>query len=378
MAETTISWTQTIDDSGTIYSGYTFNPWRGCARKPGHPGCMRCYAEREAHRFPRIRGVWGPKGTRVLASLSMWKNPIKWNAAAKELGVRLKVFCASIADVFEKWNGYLIDTNGMTICRRVSGNRTGREYWQAMSKPATGWKPVSLQDCRIELFKLIDATPWLDWLLLTKRPELIGDMWPKNSDERTAELWGKHPGGNSEVFRPNVWLGCSISDQPTANRYLPVLKACRGYAKYLWISAEPLTGPITESLSDESWRWGDFNWVVIGGESGSVKRGLSLDIINQPKEKYARPCQDDWMEEIIDECPESTPVFNKQTGNFFRMRIESMRSVRYPAVRKLIDQGFPIWRNPVNTIEYVEWFPPGKGEDPALLPEWVRVQDFPK
>ncbi len=134
--ETKIQWTD-----------HTFNPWRGCTKVA--PGCANCYAEREAKRFPDNRGIWGPNGTRVRASDAMWKEPLKWNAAclvaqcddcgniypkapktckcgctmfksyAKTQG-RPRVFCASLADVFEDWQGPVLDHNGRELWFRAA------------------------------------------------------------------------------------------------------------------------------------------------------------------------------------------------------------------------------------------------------------------
>ena len=86
---------------------HTFNPWRGCSKV--HTGCLNCYAEKEATRFPANRGIWGPHGTRVRAADSMWSKPIAWNKAAEACGERRRVFCASLADVFETFDGGVLN-----------------------------------------------------------------------------------------------------------------------------------------------------------------------------------------------------------------------------------------------------------------------------
>lgn len=114
----------------------TFNPWIGCTKvSPG--GCANCYAEVSTPaRVKRAAGVetWGPHGQRQRTSAHNWKQPLAWNAAADafeaEHGRRRRVFCASLADVFDN-----------------------------------AVPPV----WRSDLFKLIVETPRLDWLLLTKR-----------------------------------------------------------------------------------------------------------------------------------------------------------------------------------------------------------------
>ena len=60
------------------------------------------------------------------------------------------------------------------------------------------------------MFRLIDATPHLDWLLLTKRPGNIQRMWSDCAVEGNRQ---PHSDG-----RNNVWLGTSISDQETCSR----------------------------------------------------------------------------------------------------------------------------------------------------------------
>jgi protein gp37 len=306
----------------------------------------------------------------------MWNQPRKWNEQAKKLGVRLKVFCASIADIFEKWPGKLIDVNGAIVCRRVEG-RTERKHWLAfpVNNIPKGWKAVSLQDVRIEFFKLVDETPWLDWLILTKRPELIGDMWPN----KVVSIGGI---AGVQTHRENVWLGCSVSDQETANQYLPVLKNMAGYARYIWISAEPLTGHITQ-CGNENWKWSDFDWCVIGGESGLLApNGTPLAIINQPAAKYARRCHSDWIEEILDECssedPEChVPCFVKQTGNLFLELLDQNEAGDRRFARIVELSGGKYTMEVTGGLNVCEWNPPGKGEDIDIFPDMLKVQEFP-
>src|SRR3954469_785782 len=80
------------------WTHHTFNPWRGCTKVSA--GCANCYAETQSGRNPRVLGVWGPKGTRVVAAEAYWREPLKWDAQAKAAGERRRVFCASLADVF--------------------------------------------------------------------------------------------------------------------------------------------------------------------------------------------------------------------------------------------------------------------------------------
>lgn len=101
--QTSIAWTD-----------HTFNPWRGCTKIS--PGCANCYAARDSKRFPAVRGVWGDEGTRVVAAESTWMEPEKWNRAAAKAGKRRRVFCASLADVFEDWRGPMLDHFETELC----------------------------------------------------------------------------------------------------------------------------------------------------------------------------------------------------------------------------------------------------------------------
>ena len=148
-----------MEKSKIEWTDHTFNPWMGCQHVS--PGCDHCYAEAMMdHRFSKVE--WGPHGRRKLTSEENWKQPRRWNAEAREFkekyGYRPRVFCASLADVFD--------------------NQVPKEW-------------------RVDLFALIRECRRLDWLMLTKRPQNIVKMLPKD--------WG---GG----YR-NVWLGVTAEDQ---------------------------------------------------------------------------------------------------------------------------------------------------------------------
>src|SRR4051812_48906756 len=61
---------------------HTWNPWRGCTKISD--GCKFCYADRVSKRNPRTLGVWGPNGTRVVASEAAWHEVVKWNRLADD------------------------------------------------------------------------------------------------------------------------------------------------------------------------------------------------------------------------------------------------------------------------------------------------------
>lgn len=240
------------DTTGITWTDSTFNPWWGCARVS--PGCEHCYAE--AFAFRTGHKVWGAKADRRTLSETNWKGPRLWNAAAAKAKRRHRVFCASMADVF--------DTNA----------------------------PDGARD---RLWALIRETPWLDWQLLTKRPQNVLAMLPPD--------WGEG--------YPNVWLGVTAENQEWADRRLAILKTIPARTKF--VSYEPALEPVDFSrwlISDNSKqiehgeyplgvRVREIDWVIIGGESG-------------PK---ARPFDPAWGLAVIDQCRAAgTACFFKQMG----------------------------------------------------------------
>lgn len=204
-----------MKDSKIGWTHHTFNPWWGCEKIT--PECKNCYADAFAKRTGNT-GLWGPGRTFRTFGDKHWAEPLKWNEAAKRAGERHRVFCASMADVFDH---------------------------------------EAPDELRERLLDLIGATPHLDWLLLSKRLSNV-------------------PLGF--VFRPNVWLGGTCGH----SKSLPNVHALiRRTAAVRFISAEPLLEDITEWLSpSEDFSRDDqfdgVDWVIIGGESGPGARPFDL------------------------------------------------------------------------------------------------------
>lgn len=278
MAQTTIEWTATRLPGGTVLPGYTFNPWWGCVKVS--EACTNCYAETWAKRTGW--DVWGPPGTtpRRFFGEKKWAEPRRWNARAEQDRVRRKVFCASMSDVFEMG-------------------------------PMPGASEMDY--ARDRLWSLIEETPWLDWLLLTKRPENIVTMVPS---EWTDGDWPA-----------NAWAGTTVESQEWAEKRIPHL--LRVPAPVRFLSCEPLVGPVDlslvgydspnggmvlDTLSGEA-VWSDtgcladwdtlgmspIDWVITGGESG-------------PK---ARPAHPAWYRSLRDQCRAAGVAFHfKQWGEW--------------------------------------------------------------
>ncbi|MGD9635936.1 MAG: DUF5131 family protein [Pirellulales bacterium] len=280
------------------WAHHTFNQWRGCTKVA--PGCANCYAESLSKRNPSTLGIWGPDGTRVMAAESAWREPVKWNKAAEAAGERHRVFCASLADVFEDWRGPVRSHNGDDICvchgcgehvLFIENCKCGAERLP---------RKLTLNDLRRDLFALIDATPHLDWLVLTKRPENILRMWPAVTIGSQEQADDRNERG--ELYRRNVWLLTSIATQADADKNLPAMRRCVDLVPVLGISAEPLIEPVdfrlAKSISGES--DSHFKWIIVGGESGH----------------HARPFNVAWARSIIKQCRDAgVPCFVKQLGS---------------------------------------------------------------
>lgn len=254
------------ENSGIEWTHHTFNPWRGCTKISA--GCAHCYAETLSRRNPRVLGVWGPRGTRAIATEAYWQLPLTWDAEAKAAGERRRVFCASLADVFE-------------------GRDTMPREWLD-----------AVEQARARLFRTIDSTPHLDWLLLTKRPQNIGRMWHSRSwIEPSGRTWGRSEPTAVRFRRDNVWLGSSVEDQAAVGRIDELLE-WRDLAALLFLSIEPLLEPVQlpvvhdsgEDMDEqERFEWGlpatriggkgaAIDWAIIGQESRGKAAGRTCDL----------------------------------------------------------------------------------------------------
>lgn len=193
-------------------------------------GCDLCYAETLMDtRYHRVE--WGQRkteetvpsvGTRSRTSKTYWRQPLMWNkhfaAFQAKHGHRQRVFCSSLADVFD-------------------------------NQVPTEW--------RVDLWKLIRDTPQLDWLLLTKRPENIETMLYTPSLQRDF---------------PNVWLGTTCEDQAAYDKRWPILRDIPAAVRF--ISYEPAIGPLRHLGEDQFSTLPD--WLICGGESGRGYRDMPV------------------------------------------------------------------------------------------------------
>lgn len=241
------------ENSAIEWTDHTFNPWMGCT-KVG-PGCDHCYAE-SMNRWLRKGENWGPGAPRRTYSADHWDKPLKWNRAAAKAGKSIKVF-PSVCDPFDN-----------------------------AAPPAE----------RERFWNMIDLTPNLTWLLLTKRIGNAMHMMPK----RWIDAGGAR----------NVWLGATIVNQEEADR--DIWKLLETPARVRFLSCEPLLEYVTVFSMDGPVDVADgmpspIHWVIAGGESG---RG-------------ARPAHPDWFRNLRDQCAAvDVPFLFKQHGEHLPVETE--------------------------------------------------------
>ncbi len=215
------------DQSIIAWTTHTSNFWMGCAKVS--PGCAHCYAETLTANRMGI-SVWGQSAPRQPVK-GIWANVEKWNRQAMVSGNRARTFAMSLGDFFED---------------HPTANAIRPRAWQA-----------------------IRAAPWLDWQILTKRPENITRMLP----EDWREGW------------PHVWLGASVESARLCER-ARVLATIPAVVRF--ISYEPALGPIADAID-----LAGIHWLICGGESGP----------------NFRPMDPQWARDIRDKCRESGVAF---------------------------------------------------------------------
>ncbi|MGA2441219.1 MAG: DUF5131 family protein [Tepidisphaeraceae bacterium] len=197
-------------DSKISWTTHSFNVVWGCVKVS--PGCRQCYAEALAER--QGQSVWGPNAPRRTFGEKHWAEPLRWNAAAAAARTRAHVFCSSMCDI-------------------------GEDHPTIITEMAKLWP-------------LIRRTPWLDWQLLTKRPERYPIILPAD--------WGDG--------YPNVWLGTSIENNDYVWRADELRKLP---ATVRFVSYEPALGPLYKLNLD------GISWLIYGGESGPGFRDHNLE-----------------------------------------------------------------------------------------------------
>ena len=238
------------EGSGIAWTNHTFNPWWGCTKVS--PACANCYAERLA---VRLAVAWGPGAARRFFPDGHWNEPLKWARKARRTGVRPRVFTGSMCDVFE-------------------------------DRP-------DLHDPRLRLYDLILTTAdALDWLLLTKRPDVAVRLLPDD----VAAL---------------SWVGTTIEDQAAADLRLDLLLQIP--ARVWFVSCEPLLGSLNLI------RWlvpgpcgSRLSWIITGGESGPHARPFDLDHARRLRDQAVRAGVPFFLKQFSGLRPDHLPALDGQ------------------------------------------------------------------
>jgi protein gp37 len=345
----------------------TFNPWIGCARIG--PGCDGCYA---AVSTPaRARKIeWGTGKMRHRTTAKNWQLPLRWNAQG--------LVCADCGEP-------VLDRGDCIDCQCGQALATGsmrkrRVFCASLADIFDNEVP---QGWRADLWELIEETPTLEWLLVTKRIGNVRGMVPTEWLQDSA-----HP--ERDGFPKNVRLLITVCNQEEADRDIPKMLAlhCKN-----GLSMEPLLGPVnfapwlTRQLGEfvrSPQNEGDLHaypetiraridgieWIIVGGES------------DQPGHK-ARPFHIQWARTAIKQCKAAcVPVFMKQMGAFVIDRndagFEGDGDDRWPegTADKLVFEPFGYVDNAQSSPVRIKLIDRA-GADPIEWPEDLRVMEFP-
>mgnify|MGYP000879394017 CR=1 FL=1 len=305
-SQTSIEWTATYNDDGTVTPGFNWNFLRGCSRVS--EGCRHCYAEGVAARFSGPGQPYEglakfvdhkPRWTgEILFIEDVLTQPLRWKKPRK-------IFVNSMSDLFhEKVQDEWLDRAFAVMAL------TPQHTYQVLTK-----RP----DRMLEWFKSRGEWPLMS-MLFDGLPYTLGEKAFLRSSYANI--------GDIPWPLPNVWLGVSVEDQKTADERIPILLETPAAVR--WLSMEPLLGPVNltrihfrnDQGNMEEWDALDahpmpnsvepgspiigaddpvIDWVVVGGESGP----------------NARPTHPDWIRLIRDQCQTAgVPFFFKQWGEW--------------------------------------------------------------
>lgn len=237
------------ENSGIGWTDHTMNFWQGCNKVSEE--CRHCYIDGIMRRAGRVP-FGGPIRTKD------WSKPQRWDKQAQQMGKRFRVFTCSMSDFFHDG--------------------------------ADAWRP--------EAWEIIRRCSNLDWLVLTKRPELIADRLPAD--------WGNG--------YPNVWLGVTCGIATSLHR-LEILKSIP--ARLRWVSAEPLLGPVDfRPFLD-----GSFQWIITGCEQAAVGK--------------RREMETEWVRDIDQQCRDAGIT------HFFKQRYEGTHIVHDGLLDLEVRQAWP-------------------------------------
>lgn len=377
-----------MKNSSISWTDHTFSPWHGCQKVSA--GCTHCYAESLDKRFGPSH--WGPNSERRFLSENYWKQPLAWNDWAMR-GVCLKCMGTGRIRIQKTVieNSEPVEAVERIECEECSGYGKVEPYrarvFCASMADVFEDRP-DLIATRGRLFNLIRQTPWLDWLLLTKRPENILPLIHAafiDARENPFGCFCTDLAGHLEQWIdgapwPNVWLGTSVENQEAADKRIPELLKVPAVVRFL--SCEPLLGPV--NISRYMWPvcgWWRGNYrsyeeaKAAGGECGLKRQALvsaharfvNWVIAGGESGPGARPMKVSWARSLKEQCEAANVTFfMKQMG----------------AVVDGVGETLGDWPNGANwdakrQISRLS-LQDKKGGDSSEWPLDLRVQEFPQ
>ncbi len=163
------------DRTGIEWTDATWNPVRGCSRVS--EGCRNCYAEIMAARFSQP-GQWGHGFAEIVGRGDSRDHRWTGKVALVESNLDLPL----------RWR----------TPRRIFVNSTSDLFHEALEDDDIG-----------RVFSVMASCPQHTFQVLTKRADRMARLidGPKNHQAWHPRLW----------HLPNVWLGVSVEDQPSAD-----------------------------------------------------------------------------------------------------------------------------------------------------------------
>lgn len=292
-------------DTNISWSNHTFNGWIGCTKVSA--GCTNCYADAQDKLRKWTPDGWGKGKPRKRTSDAYWQQPLKWNREAADT-----LQCSFCGERFRDRESpisgrTLHQGESCPVCYDATSNLKAYRPRVFCASLADVFDEEVPDEWRTDLFELIRRTPKLDWLLLTKRPKNILaalKVAEHDASERFPTLFyeigdwrtGKPPG--------NVWLGTTVENQDALDERTSLLLQVPAAVHF--ISAEPLLSPVDFEFDSEvgilsylkSYDFGEkptnkISWVICGGESGPKRRPFEIE----------------WAQSLHDQCKTAGVAF---------------------------------------------------------------------
>ncbi len=297
----------------------TWNPVRGCTKIS--PGCKNCYAETFAERWRGVPGHPYEQGFGLRLVPEKLDEPLGWKKPRR-------VFVNSMSDLFQE---------GV---------------------------PFEFVD---QVFAIMAATPQHTYQILTKRADrMLQYLKEMENDEKDMHRWQGETHAELQWPLPNVWLGVSAENQEYFDDRVEKLGLCPAAVRF--VSIEPMLGAIDAGnafdVPPEGSEYGQINWVIVGGESGS----------------RARPFEIRWARDIIMQCKAAdVPVFLKQLGANAHERNDRIADIWFYSDGSDMDTAAvdaDSYRYQGASLRLKLKSP--KGGDMSEWPKNLRVREFPK